>query len=373
MAAFDFVALDAHGKQRKGTVEGDSARQVRSNLREKGMTPLTVEETSKKGIKGKSGDENGGRSAGSRYKVKSLDLAVITRQMATLIQAGLPVEEALRAIARQCEKPKTQSMMIAIRAKVLEGFSLARSLESYPRSFPQLFRATVAAGEHSGHLELVLDQLADYTESSHETSRKVQGALIYPVVLVMFSILIVVGLLHFVMPKMVSVLEGSGQELPGLTQALIGLSDFIGSYGLVVFFLLVLCVWGFNQALKKPPIRLVWDRWLLALPLLGRPIGNAVRTATTAVREGASLNRALDQSGFFPPLMIQMIASGESSGELDTMLSRAAVAQERELDNMITTIIGLFEPLMLVFMGVIVLTIVLAIMMPVFKMSELAG
>ncbi|MEJ2756622.1 MAG: type II secretion system F family protein, partial [Gammaproteobacteria bacterium] len=195
MAAFDFVALDAHGKQRKGTVEGDSARQVRSNLREKGMTPLTVEETSKKGIKGKSGDENGGRSAGSRYKVKSLDLAVITRQMATLIQAGLPVEEALRAIARQCEKPKTQSMMIAIRAKVLEGFSLARSLESYPRSFPQLFRATVAAGEHSGHLELVLDQLADYTESSHETSRKVQGALIYPVVLVMFSILIVVGLL----------------------------------------------------------------------------------------------------------------------------------------------------------------------------------
>jgi len=411
LPAFDFTALDAKGKQRKGTLEGDSARHVRTQLREQQMTPLTVEETVKKGNKRNQDTGAEDHSGQARYKVKSLDLAVITRQMATLIQAGLPVEEAIKAIARQCEKAKTKSMMIAIRSKVVEGFSLAKSLEAYPRSFPELYRATVAAGEHSGHLELVLEQLAEYTESSHETNRKVAGALIYPVILVLFSIAIVVGLLHFVVPKMVSVLEGSGQELPFMTQALIDLSEFIANYGLLVLVTIIAFVVGFNKLLKKPAVRMRWDRWLLKLPILGRfirlvnssrvantlsilsqsgvplvealhiasqvttnmPIRMAVENATTALREGASLHRSLDQSGYFPPLMIQMIASGESSGELDTMLSRAARAQERELDSMITTIVGLFEPLMLVFMGVIVLTIVLAIMMPVFQMNSLAG
>lgn len=415
MAAFDYVAIDTNGKQKKGTLEGDSARQVRAQLREKGMTPLSVDETVQKGSKGKgkSGKDaaGGAESKVSNYKVNSLDLAVLTRQLATLIQAGLPVEEALRAIARQVEKPKTQSMMIAIRSRVVEGFPLATSLEAYPRTFSELFRATVAAGERSGHLDLVLDQLAEYTESSHETSRKVKGAMIYPIVLVFFSILIVVGLVVGIVPKMAQTLESSGQELPAITAGLIWLSDFLQAYWWAVLGVIFVVVYTVKKMLERPPVRYARDRWLLTIPLIGRfvrlvnssrvantlsilarsgvplvealgisaqvttnmPIREAVVNATENLREGASLNRALDKSGYFPPLMVQMIASGESSGELDTMLGRAARAQERELDNMITTVIGLFEPLMMVFMGILVLVIVLAIMMPIMRMQDIVG
>lgn len=415
MAAFDYVAIDTAGKQRKGTLEGDSARQVRAQLREKGMTPLSVDETVQKGNKGskrKSGEKGGGADGKtSGYRINSLDLTIVVRQMATLIQAGLPIEEALRAIARQVEKTKTQAMMLAIRSRVVEGYSLAKSLEAYPRTFSELFRATVAAGERSGHLDLVLEQLAEYTESSHETSRKVKGAMIYPIVLVCFSILIVTGLVVFIVPKMAQTLESSGQELPALTAGLIALSDFLAGYWLLVIGIITIVLVTFGKLLHRPAFRYAWDRGQLRLPLIGRfvrlvnsarvantlsilsrsgvplvealsisaqvttnvPIREAVLTATDALREGSSLNRALEKSGFFPPLMVQMIASGESSGELDTMLGRAAKAQERELDNMITTIIGLFEPLMMVFMGVVVLVIVLAIMMPIFRMQEMVG
>lgn len=415
MAAFDYVAIDTGGKQRKGTLEGDSARQVRAQLREKGMTPISVDETVQKGSKrGKGAKEASGLGADSKtsnYRINTLDLAIITRQMATLIQAGLPIEEALRAIARQVEKAKSQAMMLAIRSRVVEGFSLAKSLELYPRTFSELFRATVAAGERSGHLDLVLEQLAEYTETSHETSRKVKGAMIYPIVLVCFSILIVTGLVMFIVPKMATTLQSSGQELPFLTAALISTSDFLAGYWWLVIMVIGGIVFSIRKLLEQPKMRFMRDKWMLRLPLVGRfvrlvnsarvastlsilsrsgvplvealgisaqvtsnmPIRDAVTSATDALREGASLNRSLEKSGYFPPMMIQMIASGESSGELDTMLGRAARAQERELDNMITTIIGLFEPLMMVFMGGVVLIIVLAIMMPIFKMQEIVG
>lgn len=415
MAAFDYVAIDTGGKQRKGTLEGDSARQVRAQLREKGMTPISVDETVQKGSKrGKGAKDASGLGADgktSNYRINTLDLAIITRQLATLIQAGLPIEEALRAIARQVEKAKSQAMMLAIRSRVVEGFSLAKSLELYPRTFSELFRATVAAGERSGHLDLVLEQLAEYTETSHETSRKVKGAMIYPIVLVCFSILIVTGLVMFIVPKMAATLQSSGQELPFLTAALISTSEFLAGYWWLVIMIIVGIVFSIRKLLEQPKMRFMRDKWMLRLPLVGRfvrlvnsarvastlsilsrsgvplvealgisaqvtsnmPIRDAVTSATDALREGASLNRSLEKSGYFPPMMIQMIASGESSGELDTMLGRAARAQERELDNMITTIIGLFEPLMMVFMGGVVLIIVLAIMMPIFKMQEIVG
>lgn len=416
MAAFDYVAIDTGGKQRKGTLEGDSARQVRAQLREKGMTPLSVDETVQKGSKsrskgGKDSSASSMEAKTSNYRISTLDLAIITRQMATLIQAGLPVEEALRAIARQVENAKSQAMMLAIRSRVVEGFSLAKSLEAYPRTFSELFRATVAAGERSGHLDLVLEQLAEYTETSHETARKVKGAMIYPIVLICFSVLIVTGLVMFIVPKMASTLQSSGQELPLLTAGLIGLSEFLASYWWLLIGAIGLLVFMYRKLLERPKMRYLRDKWMLSLPLVGRfvrlvnsarvastlsilsrsgvplvealgisaqvttnmPIRDAVTAATDALREGASLNRSLEKSGYFPPMMIQMIASGESSGELDTMLGRAARAQEREMDNMITTIIGLFEPLMMVFMGVVVLVIVLAIMMPIFKMQEMVG
>ncbi len=405
MPAFNYLVLDGKGRQKKGTLEGDSARQVRQQLRDKGLVPLSVEATISKRAKGQGG---GGYS---RLRISSNELALLTRQLATLIQAALPVEEALKAVAKQVEKPKVRSMILSIRAKVVEGFTLASSLAEYPNAFPGLYRATVSAGEASGHLDLVLEQLADYTESSADTSKKIKGALIYPIVITFFSVSIVVLLLKFVIPKMVAVFENSGQELPGLTVALIASSDFLQDYGGYIFILLIMMGVAFVNAMKNEPFQRRVHSVMLRLPLISRIcrgidsariastlsiltrsgvqlveavqiasevtsnicIRDAVRAGGVMLREGSSLNKALDQSGHFPPMMIQMIASGEQSGELDNMLGRAAKNQERELESLIGTIIGLFEPLMMVFMGVVVMVIVLAIMLPIISMNNLVA
>jgi len=405
--AFNYVVLDERGREKKGTLEGDSARQVRQQLRDKGLIPLSVDITVKRSsVKG--GD---GFRAQSRQRLTSNDLALLTRQLATLIQASLPVEEALRAVAKQTEKPKIKSMVLSIRSKVVEGYTLAKSLGEYPHAFPHLYRATVEAGEHSGHLDLVLEQLADYTESSAETSKKIKGALIYPIVITIFSFSIVVLLLKFVVPKMVSVFEGSGQALPSVTVALISTSEFIQAYGFYIFIGMAIGIFLFMRGMRRESFRRRVHAWLLKLPLIGRIvkgvdaarvastlcilaksgvqlvealkiasqvtanicIRDAVRQGAEMLREGSSLHRALDQSGHFPPMMVQMIASGEQSGELDNMLGRAARNQERELESIIGTIISLFEPLMMVFMGVVVMVIVLAIMLPIISMNNLVG
>ena len=412
MAAFEYVVLDAKGRQKKGTLEGDSARQVRQKLRDEGLVPISVESTVQNT---RERDEKTGNMramrGGSRHSLPTLDLSVFTRQLATLVQAGLPVEEALKAISKQSDKPKLRSIVLAVRSRVVEGHTLATGLSDFPRAFPEIYRATVSAGEHSGHLDLVLEQLADYTESSHDTSRKVKGALIYPVVLVSFSLLIVIGLLNFVVPKMVSVFESSGQALPGLTVGLIAVSDAIQNYGIYMLLVIIAVVMGARYFLKQPLIRFRAHRLLLRMPVVGRLsqvinasrvantlsilsrsgvqlvealsiaaqvttnvcIRKAVQDAAVMLREGSSLNRSLEQSGHFPPMMIQMIASGESSGELDSMLTRAARAQDRELQSSISTIVSLFEPLMMMFMGVVILVIVLAIMLPVISMNALVS
>ncbi len=410
MTAFDYLVLNQRGKQEKGTLEGDSARQVRQQLREKGLMPISVEPTVELvSANGKGVHKATTKSA--RYRLSSLDLALLTRQLATLVQAGMTVEGALKAVSKQSEKQRLKSIILAVRSKVVEGHSLANSFQEFPKAFPEIYRATVAAGEQSGHLDLVLSQLADYTESSHDTSKKVKGALIYPSVLTGFSVLIVVALLKFVVPKMVSVFENSGQDLPLLTQLLIGFSEFIQDYGLYVLLLFIAAVFAFRQSLKKDAFRLRWHQFVLKLPLVSRLVRliNAARVANTLsilsrsgvqlvdalriagqvatnlciraavedaaglLKEGSSLHKALDKSDYFPPLMIQMIASGESSGELDNMLARAAQAQERELEGMISTIVSLFEPMMMVVMGLVVLTIVLAIMLPVISLNTLVG
>ena len=225
MPAFEYVVLDARGKQKKGVLEGDSARQVRQQLKEKGLVPLSVDTTSQKQDK----DDNG-KVSFSRASISAGDLAVVTRQLATLLQAGLPLEEALKAVAKQQEKAKITSVMSAIRSKVVEGHTLASSLSEFPQSFPELYRATVDAGEHSGHLDLVLEQLAEYTEARYRTKKKVQGAMIYPLVLTAFAFLIVAGMLTFVVPKIVSVFADSGQELPTLTKVLIASSELLQNW-----------------------------------------------------------------------------------------------------------------------------------------------
>lgn len=404
MPAYEYVVLDTAGKQKKGVLEGDSPRQVRQQLKEKGLVPLSVDVTSQK-------QKESSRSLFKSTAISAGDLSLITRQIATLLQAGLPVEEALRGVAKQTEKPKITSMILAVRSRVVEGHTMASALSEYPAAFPDLYRATVDAGERSGHLGLVMEQLSEYTESRYQTRKKVQSAMIYPIVLVIFSILIVVGMLTFVVPKIVSILEGSGQELPMLTRIMIGSSEFIQSYWWAVIIVIGLLVFGWRKLLAVESNRYKFHRVLLRMPMIGKmnrgfnaarvistlailsrsgvPLVEALRIAgevagnlciresvgdaAIKLQEGASLFASLDQTGYFPPMMMQMIASGERSGELDDMLQRAAHNQDRELEDLINTIVSLFEPIMLVVMGGVVLLIVLSIMMPVISMNASIG
>lgn len=403
MAAFDFKALDEKGKQQKGVLEADSARQIRQQLRDKGWVPLSVEQTVEK--KSSEGIFQ------SRRSISVKDLALLTRQIATLIQSGIPVEETLSAVASQSEKPAIRSMILAIRAKVLEGFTLADSLGEFPGAFPKLYRSTVAAGEHAGHLDLVLNRLADYTEARQQARQKIQLAAIYPVILSVVAISIVVFLLTYVVPDIIEVFINNGQELPPLTQGLLACSDFLGEWGLAILLVLFALSVGFKLLLRKEGFRMAYHKKLLQLPFIkklsrgtntsqfastlsilnssGVPLVDAMKISSEVlsndylksalldsaqlVSEGASLFKALEQTGYFPPMMIHMIASGESSGELDQMLERTASHQESDLQGLIETIVGLFEPLMLLFMGGVVLIIVLAIMLPILNMSNLVG
>jgi len=401
MPAFDYKALDSRGKQKKGVMEADAPRAVRQLLRERGMTPLEVEHAA--------GKQKQGSPLISRSSISVADLALITRQLATLIQSGIPIEQALSATSRQSDKPRIRSMLIAIRSKVMEGYSLAESLGEFPRAFPRLYRSTVAAGEHAGHLDLVLNRLADYTQTRQESRQKIQLAAIYPIILSVVAIAIVVFLLTYVVPDIIEVFVNQGQDLPALTNALLSVSGFIVNYGLYVLILVIAGIVGFRAALKQPAFRMRFHQSLLNVPLFanmvrgvstaqyastlsilttsGVPLVEAMKIAgevlandhlrlvlkdaARKVSEGGSLHRALYQTGYFPPMMLHMIASGEASGELDSMLERTANMQEKALQGKIAAMVGLFEPLMLLFMGAVVLIIVLGIMLPILNMSNL--
>lgn len=413
MASFSYAALDDNGNEQKGIIEADTPRQVRQILRDRGLAPLQVDSAQLKTA------SNDGANVGEAYATPSLfnrgpsikvgELATITRQLATLIQSSMPLEEALTAISQQSESDKLKGVVLAVRSKVMEGHSLADSMADFPRAFPVLYRATVSAGEHAGHLDLVLSRLADYTENTYQSRQKTKLAMLYPLILLVMSIAIVSGLMAFVVPDVVEVFIGQGQALPVLTQALISLSDFIVSYGLLVIVLLILAVSGLRYALQNKALKIHWDRRLLGLPLTGRfsrgtntarytstlsiltssgvPLVDAMKIsaeviensflqqavteATQQVREGGSLHQSLEQNGYFPPIMIHMIASGESSGDLDAMLERVAENQQRELDDLVTTLIGIFEPAMLLLMGGAVLIIVVAILQPIFDLNQL--
>lgn len=405
MPAFSWTALDTSGRTRKGVQEGDSARLVRQALREQGLTPLSVEQTAEQvrdtGQPGALTRFRGGMSAG--------ELALITRQLATLVQAGLPIEAALGSVARQSEKAGSRNLIHAVRSRVMEGHTLADSLGEYPRVFPELYRATVAAGEQSGHLDAVLERLADYTEAREALRRKIQLALFYPGLLTLMAIVVVMGLLTYVVPQVTQVFEHLGQELPGLTQALIGLSDVLREYGLWLLGGLAAGLFAFRRALRQPALKRRWHRLLLRLPVIGRlnrgvntarfartlgilasagvpileamriaasvmdnlPMREAVEDATLRVREGVGIARALEDSKLLPPMTVQLIASGEQSGRLRPMLERAAAQQESELSAIIATALGLFEPVLIMVMGGVVLVIVLAILMPIFELNQL--
>jgi general secretion pathway protein F len=404
MGAFEYTALDAQGRERRGLIEGDTAKHVRQLLRDKQLLPMEIQESAQREQK-----QNASRRPFVRRGLSTLDLALLTRQLATLLRSGLPLEETLQAVAEQTEKPRVQRIVLGVRSKVVEGHPLADGLKDFPAAFPEIYRATVSAGEQSGKLDSVLERLSDYTESRQVMGQQVSNALVYPIVLLVLSFAIVSFLLAYVVPQVVAVFESGHQELPIATRILIAMSDLIRLYWYYGLIVIVLLAWGFRRWLKMPNARMRFHRLLLRLPLIGRlirglntarfsrtfsiltasavpvlealrisaevvtnlPMKSAVEEAALRVREGAPIGRSLAARKLFPPMMIHLISSGESSGELEKMLERAASNQEREMDGLLSNMTNLLGPFMVVFMGAIVMFIVIALLLPIFQLNDL--
>ena len=400
MPAYQFTAIDASGKQQKGVLEGDSARQIRQQLRDKTWTPIAVEPVEQK-------DKHQQRSWFQK-KFSAYDLALMTRQLSVLVAAAIPLEEALRAVAKQNEKAHVQNLLLSVRSKVLEGHSLAQGMQQSGR-FPDLYIATIAAGERSGHLDLILDQLSDYTENRFAMQKKIQGAMIYPIILLLMSFAIVMGLMTYVVPDIVKTFDQSKQALSWITVALMKASDLIRHTWPFLLLISIIGIIAFVRFLKTTAGHYAFDRLTLRLPLFGKlsrginsarfastlsiltqsgvplvdalkigaavssnwVIRDAINIAAEKVTEGGNLATQLERCGYFPPMMVQMIRSGEASGELDRMLQRASDMQDREVTTFISTLLALLEPLMLVFMAAIVLVIVIAVMLPIVNMNNM--
>jgi general secretion pathway protein F len=402
MAGFRYEAIGANGRVQRGVLESDSPRQARAWLRDQGLTPVEVEPI-------QAAAEHGPRRSGWRNPLRGGNLAIATRQLATLLGAGLTVEQTLNALIEQSEAEPQRQLFAGIRSDVLAGQSLARALGNQSRVFPELYRTLVDAGEKSGKLPEVLLRLADYTEDRDALRGKVQLAFVYPILISVVAIAIVGGLLTYVVPQVVQVFQNTNQALPWLTRALIWLSDVLRSGWYVWLAILIGAALGARALLQIPAIRTRWQRLVLRLPLVGPlyrglntarlastlailvgskvplltalragggvvtniPMREALEQAAQRVQEGASLSRALGTSKLFPALMVHMIASGESSGRLAEMLERTSTQQTRELERRVGAMVALLEPILILTMGAVVLVIVLAILLPVFELNTI--
>ena len=401
MAAYEYQAVDAKGKTQKGLIEADNARQARQQLRGMNLMPLEVGEVSAR-------ESNTGERR-SRDKLNVQTLSLITRQLATLISAGQPIESAYHAVSRQTPKPAAKRVLLAVRARVLEGFALSDALRDYPRIFDSMYCASVHAGEQSGLLDIVMERLADHMEARQDLQRRTGQALIYPILLSVVAFGLVSALLTFVVPKIVQVFEGFDQELPMVTTWLIAISDFFKNYGLALIISSIVLAIVYAQLLKIPKFRVLRDRFYLRLPYISylvrlsntarftrtmsilvssgvtaldsmhistevinnQPIKAAVQKAAGRVREGEHISVSLENTSYFSPLVLQLIQNGEASGKLGDMLERSARAEENEFAAVTALFIGLFEPAMILLMGVVVMFIVVAILIPIFDMNEL--
>lgn len=402
MGAFEYTALDSGGRERRGILEGDTPRHIRQLLREQHLLPVSVTEVAQKEARRQS-------TFSFARRVSAADLSLFTRQLATLVRAGLPLEEALLAVSQQTEKPRVQSIVLGVRARVMEGHTLADGFAEFPRIFPEIYRATVAAGEQAGHLDRVLERLADYTEGREQIRQKVLAAMLYPIVLTVMSFGIVSLLMVYVVPKVVAVFENSKAKLPMVTRLLISTSAFFRNYGLYLLIAAVVAVVLFRRWQRDPAARRRVQRLQLRTPLVGKltrgfntarftrtfsilsasavpvlealrisgevvtnlPMRDAVTDAAARVREGAPIGRSLAVSRMFPPMTIHLISSGESSGQLENMLERAAISQERELDGLLSALVGLLGPLLIIVMGLFVMGIVFAMLLPIIEMNNL--
>lgn len=429
MAAYAFQALNASGRKTKGVIEADTERQVRSQLREQGLIPVSVElaeqgrsrargETVSPSSGARSAAGSGGGSASpsllTRLQTRGVsagDLALITRQLATLVGAALPIEQALFAVSEQTDKPRLQKLLMAVRSKVVEGYSLAEAMAEYPHVFDKLFTSMVAAGERSGHLDEVLNRLADYTEQRNRLKGQLIQALVYPLILTLVAVGVIIFLLVSVVPQIVEQFSDLDQSLPASTTILLAVSDFLQNYGLYLLGIILLSLVVGAQLLRKQERRDAFDKFILKVPVVGsvikgvntarfartlsilaasavplldglkitgkvmtnRAMQLAIEDACDRVREGSSLRAALAQSKLFPPMMLHMIAAGEKSGELEQLLGRAADNQDRDFETTMSVALKIFEPALIVVMAGVVLLIVMAIIQPILALNQNLG
>lgn len=404
MPAFRYEAVDAAGASKKGVVNADSARSARADLRSQGLVPIKVDAIASQV------DASGATARrGFGEKLSTTELALFTRQLASLLEAGLPLEQAFTALLEQAERPYVRDLVASIRSEVMGGSSMSDALARHPRDFQEIYRALVASGEQIGQLSRVLSRLADYIERRNALVQKVKLAFTYPAIVTVVAFLIVIFLLTYVVPQIVSVFANTKQKLPLLTVIMLAISDFVRNYGFIMLGIAVAAGVVVRKMLQNPDVKLRWHTWLLTAPLYGKferslntsrfastlaittgsgvPILRALETsrdtlsnvamrqlveqASDSVREGASLARSLSAQKHFPPMLIHMIRAGEITGELPAMLDRAASAQEADLERRTLTIAGLLEPMLILAMGVVVLLIVLAVLMPIIEINQL--
>lgn len=401
MPAFQYEAIDTTGRTRKGVLSADSQRLARLELKDKGLIPVSMETVGAEAV----------AKATRQRPIRSGELVLLTRQLATLVSTATPVEEALNAVATEMGNPALRGILLSVRARVMEGWKLSDAMAEHPKSFPALYRGVVAAGETSGEFGQVLSRLADMLEKNRAIQMKALTALIYPIILFIVAILVVSGLMVFVIPQIVEQFDSFGADLPWITNVVIAISNFLQDWGLVLLALLVGSCVGIWRARKIHNVRLSMDRALLRTPFIGNlarsldaarfartlatlvasgtplldslgaarrtvvnaDIGERIGAAQNAVREGANLSGALRKSAPFAPMMAYMVAAGERAGDLPTMLDKTAATMEEAFDTVTTVALRLLEPLIIVLMGLIVLAIVLAILIPILQINTLAG
>ena len=404
MPAFRYEAVDTGGITRKGVLNADSPRAARADLRLQGLTPLAVEAITAQL------DESGvAKARGIGERLSQVELALFTRQLASLLEAGLPLEQAFTALLEQAERPYVRDLIASIRAEVMGGISFSDALSHHPRDFDQIYRGLVSSGEQIGQLARVLSRLADYIERRNSLVQKVRLAFTYPAIVTVVAFAIVIFLLTYVVPQIVSVFANTKQKLPLLTVMMLAVSNFLKAWGILLGLALVAAWFAWRRALQNPALKHRWHSWLLTAPVYGKferslntarfastlaittgsgvPILRALDTsrdtlsnvamrdlveqATASVREGISLARALSVQKHFPPMLVHMIRAGEITGELPAMLERAANSQQADLERRTLTIAGLLEPVLILAMGLVVLLIVLAVLMPIIEINQL--
>lgn len=401
MPAYRYEAANAAGTVASGVIDADSPRHARGLLRDRGLAPLQLSPVQDATA--------AGASRALRGRLGAAELSLATRQLASLLSARLPIEQALNAVVEQAERQAVRERFAAVRSEVVGGQTLAQALAKYPRDFPDVYRALVGAGEQSGDLALVMNRLADYIESRTALSQRIVLAFTYPAIVTVVAAAVIVAMLTYVVPQVVSVFAQTRQELPWLTVGLIATSDFLRQWGWAILALAAGAFAFFRITLRSPTLRLSWDRRTLTMPVVGRLVRglNTARFASTLgiltssgvpliraleagartltnealktnvadaisrVREGSSLSRALKAGGQFPPMMIHMIASGEATGELPEMLERTAATLSQETERRTMTLTSLLEPLLILAMGAIVLVIVLAVLLPIIEINDL--